>query len=50
MTHFIILDKEDIEKIDNDRFVILEEKNNERTVICSEVAYKEYMEFWGLEE
>ena len=50
MTHFIILDKEDIEKINDDRFVILEEKDNERTVICSEAAYKEYMEFWALEE
>ena len=43
---FIILDKDDIEKINSDRFVVLEGEDV-TTIICSEEAYKE---FCGIEE
>ena len=50
MTNYIILDKDDINKINEDQMVVLGNKDGSKTVICSEKAFEEHKKFWDLEE
>lgn len=48
MTRYLVLDKEDIEKINNDQLVILTDTDNVEIVICSEKAFEDHKQVFGL--
>lgn len=50
VTNYIVLDKDDVKKINDDRMVVLGNKDGSKTVICSEKAFEDHKKTWNLEE
>jgi hypothetical protein len=50
MTNYIVLDRDDIRKINEDRLVVSVDRDNVKTVICSEKAFERHKRLWDLEE